>query len=92
VLMRMSPLDGLLEDAANNWCLSDARSDAVLIYTLAGSSFKLTRALPRADYAGLWFDPRTGDTRPLDAPPSWDKGATINKPSSEDWLLLLTSK
>ena len=92
VLVRMSPLDGLLEDAANNWCLSDVRSDAVLIYTLAGSSFTLARALPRRAYTGLWFDPRTGDTRPLDAPRSWGKGTTIVKPTSEDWLLLLTTK
>ena len=92
VLMKMSPLDGLLEDAANNWCLSDARNGAVLVYTLAGSSFKLARALPRGAYAGLWFDPRTGDTRPLDAPRSWGKGLTIAKPTSEDWLLLLTTK
>ncbi|MFL6256280.1 MAG: DUF6298 domain-containing protein [Pyrinomonadaceae bacterium] len=92
VLMRMSPLDGLLEDAANNWCLSDAQGDAVLIYTLAGSSLKLARSLPRGAYTGLWFDPRTGDTRPLDAPQSWSKGTTISKPSGEDWLLLLTTK
>jgi hypothetical protein len=68
VLMKMSPLDGLLEDAAHNWCLSDARGDAVLVYTLAGSSFTLTRPLPRGTYSGLWFDPRTGETRLLDAP------------------------
>jgi hypothetical protein len=92
ILMKLSPLDGLLEDAANNWCLSDARGGAVLVYTLAGSSFKLARALPRGAYAGLWFDPRTGETRPLDAPPSWGRGTTISKPSSEDWLLLLTTK
>lgn len=92
VLMRMSPLDGLLEDAANNWCLSDARNDVVLVYSLAGSTFKLARSLPHGAYSGLWFDPRTGDTRPLDAPRSWSKGTTISKPSGEDWLLLLTTK
>jgi len=92
VLMRMSPLDGLLEDAADNWCLADARGDAVLIYSLAGTSFKLARALPRNGYDGLWFDPRTGDTRPLAAQSSWGKETVINKPSGEDWLLLLTGK
>src|SRR5215207_4909639 len=92
VLMGMSPLDGLLEDAAHNWCLADARGDAVLVYSLTGSSFKLARALPRTAYAGLWFDPRTGETRPLDAPPSWAEGTTIRKPTGEDWLLLLTTK
>ncbi|MET0646633.1 MAG: DUF6298 domain-containing protein [Pyrinomonadaceae bacterium] len=92
VLMQMSPLDGLLEDPSNNWCLADADGRAVLVYTLAGASVTLARALPRAAYAGLWFDPRTGDTRPLDAPRSWDEGTVINKPSGEDWLLLLTTK
>src|SRR5215203_4920549 len=71
VLMKMSPLDGLLEDPANNWCLADARSEAVLIYSLTGTSVTLARALPQRTYAGLWFDPRTGDTRPLEAPRSW---------------------
>lgn len=92
ILMKMSPLDGLLEDAADNWCLADARGDVVLVYTLTGSSFKLARGLTRGAYAGLWFDPRTGQTHPLEAPPSWDKGTTINKPSSADWLLLLTTR
>jgi hypothetical protein len=92
VLSRMSPLDGLLEEAAHNWCLADARGDAVLVYTLAGPSVTLARALPRRTYSGLWFDPRTGETRPLDAPPSWGKGTIINKPSGQDWLLLLTAK
>jgi hypothetical protein len=92
ILMKMSPLDGLLEDAANNWCLSDAPGDSVLCYSLTGSSLKLARALPRGVYSGLWFDPRTGDTRPLDAPPSWGAGTIIGKPTGEDWLLLLTAK
>ncbi|HEX7316360.1 MAG TPA: DUF6298 domain-containing protein [Pyrinomonadaceae bacterium] len=92
ILMRMSPRDGLLEDAANNWCLADARGDSVLVYTLAGASFTLARALPRQTYVGLWFDPRTGRTSPLDATHSWDKGTTVSKPSGEDWLLLLTTR
>ena len=90
VLVRMSPRDGLLEDAARTWCLADARGDAVLIYSLAGPSVTLARTLPRGGYAGLWFDPRTGDTRPLDAPRSLDKSTKFLKPSGEGWLLLLT--
>lgn len=92
VLMRMSPLDGLLEEAAHNWALADARGEAVLIYTLAGPSFRLARGLQRDAYDGLWFDPRTGRTRPLDAPRSWEKGTVIDKPSGEDWLLLLKTR
>ena len=91
-LMKMSPLDGLLEDPSNNWGLADARQDAVLVYSLDGPSLTLARALPRTVYAGLWFDPRTGDTRPLKPPKSWARGTVISKPSGEDWLLLLTRK
>jgi hypothetical protein len=92
-LMKMSPLDGLLEDAAHNWCLADARSETLLVYTLAGASLKLARELPGGGvYMGLWFDPRTGAMRPLDEPRSWGKGTVIEKPSSEDWLLMLTTK
>jgi hypothetical protein len=92
VLMKMSPRDGLLEDADANWALADERGDTVLLYSLAGSSIRLARALPRTGYDGLWFDPRTGDTRPLEAPRSWGKGVAIVKPSGEDWLLLLTTR
>lgn len=91
-LSKMSPLDGLLEEPGDNWCLADARGGTVLVYSLSGPSFTLGRPLPRAAYAGLWFDPRTGETRPLDPPRSWGKGTAIAKPSGEDWLLLLTTK
>jgi hypothetical protein len=91
ILMKMSPLDGLLEDPANNWCLADARGGVVLIYTPTGPSVTLARAPPRGAYSGLWFDPRTGDTRPLEAPRLRGKGAKISKPSGEEWLLLLTA-
>jgi hypothetical protein len=92
VLMRMSPRDELFADAARNWCLAARAGDAVLVYSLAGASVTLARALPRAAYAGLWFDPRTGDTRPLDAPRSWRQGTTLAKPDGADWLLLLMAK
>ncbi len=91
ILMKMSPLDGLLEDESGNWALSDSRGEHVLLYSLKGPTFTLARALPRT-YAGLWFDPRTGDTRPLAAPRAWGKGTTIDKPSNEDWLLLLKTR
>jgi hypothetical protein len=93
VLMKMSPLDGLLEDPTNNWSLSDARGEAVLVYSLSGPTVTLARSLPRAAYTGLWFDPRTGERRPLGVPPqSLRGGATITKPTGEDWLLLLTGR
>ncbi|HEX8503672.1 MAG TPA: DUF6298 domain-containing protein [Pyrinomonadaceae bacterium] len=89
LLMRMRPRDGLLEDGARNWCLADAAGGAVLVYSAAGSSVTLAGPLPRQSYAGLWLDPRTGDTRPLDPPRAWAKGTTVSKPTGEGWLLLL---
>ena len=92
-LMHMSPRDGWLEDAARAWALADARGSTVLVYSLAGGTVKLAADLPLKAYDGLWFDPRTGATRPLDAPPSaWAKGATVTKPTAEDWLLLLKAR
>jgi hypothetical protein len=92
VLMKMRPRDGLLADAAREWCLADKAQEAVLVYTPSGASVTLAAALPRKSYAGLWFDPRTGETRPLDAPRAWVKGTTLARPTGEAWLLLLTSQ
>jgi hypothetical protein len=61
----------------------------VLLYSLGGSAIALLRALPRKVYTGLWFDPRTGNTRLLEAPVSATAGAAIQKPTAEPWLLLL---
>lgn len=89
VLMKMRPRDGLLAHNARDWCLADARGESLLVYTPSGASVTLAAALPRRSYAGLWFDPRTGETRPLDAPRAWGKGTTLTKPTGEGWLLLL---
>ena len=51
--------------------------------------FTLLDARPRNTYTGLWFDPRTGATRPLEAPVSGEAGAVIRKPTEEAWLVLL---
>jgi hypothetical protein len=61
----------------------------VLIYSLAGASITLARTLSRNEYSGLWFDPRKGNTRSLEAPVSGKAGAVIRKPTEEPWLLLL---
>jgi hypothetical protein len=82
-LMKMKPRDGAAADA---WCLTDNEDRAVLLYSLAGDSIRLVKALLGARYQGLWFDPRTGSTHAADAP-----GSEIRKPSGDAWLLLLTS-
>ena len=75
-------------DPEQTWCLADDGGDSVLLYSLAGPSIRLLRALTRSSYTGLWFDPRTGNTRPLEAV-SAKAGAVIQKPTAEPWLALL---
>ena len=84
-LMQMKPKDGVTSGPEQAWCLADDRSETVLLYSLAGTTIQLKQALPHARYTGLWFDPRTGATSPLQSAVA----ATIQKPSAEAWLLLL---
>ena len=88
-LMKMQPRDGTAADPEQTWCLADDQSESVLFYSLAGPSVTLLRTLSRNSYTGLWFDPRTGHTRPLEAPVSGEAGAVIRKPTAEPWLVLL---
>ena len=88
-LMKMQPRDGAAADPEQTWCLADDGRESVLFYSLAGASITLLRALSRNRYTGLWFDPRTGATQPLEAPVSAQAGTVIRKPTAEAWLLLL---
>ena len=81
VLMKMKPRDGMAADA---WCLADDDDRSVLLYSLAGDSIRLSRALRGGRYRGVWFDPRTGATQSADVAQT-----DIRKPTSEPWLLLL---
>jgi hypothetical protein len=87
--MKMQPRDGAAADPEQTWCLADDRGESVLFYSLAGPSITLLHALSPSSYTGLWFDPRTGATRPLEAPVSGQAGAVIQKPTAEPWLVLL---
>jgi hypothetical protein len=89
VLMNMKPRDGVAADPEQTWCLADDRRDTVLLYSLAGSDIRLLQRLPQSSYTGLWFDPRTGDTRPAETAASGNGAAVIHKPTTESWLLLL---
>jgi hypothetical protein len=88
-LMRMQPRDGAAADPDRTWCLAGDGSQSVLFYSLAGASITLLRTLSPNPYTGLWFDPRTGATQPLEAPVSAQAGAIIRKPTPDPWLLLL---
>ena len=80
---------GAAADPEQTWCLADDGRESVLFYSLAGASITLLRTLAQNRYTGLWFDPRTGATQPLEAPVSAQAGTVIRKPTAEAWLLLL---
>ena len=80
-LMKMQPPDGAAAGPQQTWCLADDHSDSVLFYSLAGLSITLLDALPRNSYTGLWFDPRKGNTRSLEAPVLGKACAVIRKPT-----------
>ena len=85
----MQPVDGVAANPDETWCLADASRERLLLYSLAGSSIALQQGLPQPAYKGLWFDPRTGNTRELEAPVAGRAGSAIPKPSAEPWLILL---
>jgi hypothetical protein len=87
-LMKMGPVDGLVEDSAHNWVLAGEGTDAVLIDARAGSSFRLAKWLKRAQYTGLWFDPVSGETRDA-GKLQGATGVVIQKPDDKEWMLLL---
>ena len=88
-LMSLQPRDGVAADAENAWCLADDRRATLLLYSLSGPSIQLLQALPQRAYTGIWFDPRTGNTRPLTPTLTATADVTIQKPTTEAWLLLL---
>jgi hypothetical protein len=88
-LMDMKPRDGVAAGPEQTWCLADDRNATVLLYSLAGPTITLLHELLQNSYTGLWFDPRSGDTRPLQMTLSATAGAAIEKPTAEPWMLLL---
>ena len=90
-LMKMSPVEGFVEDSTHNWVLAGTATDVVLIDARGGQSFRLAKALPRQRYSGLWFDPATGATRDA-ADVGGTSGTVIPKPDANEWLLLLRSR
>jgi hypothetical protein len=87
-LMKLGPEDGVVEDGAHNWVLGGDAADVVLIDARAGASVKLAKALRRASYKGMWFDPATGESKDAGTI-SGAAGAVMQKPDEKEWLLLL---
>jgi hypothetical protein len=90
-LMKMNPVDGLVEDGAHNWVLGGIGTDTVLIDARIGVSFKLAKALPHPQYSGLWFDPATAATKDAGIITA-ASGTVIDKPDGNEWLLLLRTR
>src|SRR5690606_12313629 len=88
ILMTMSPRDGLTGDG---WVLADEALTSILIDAREGDTITLAQALPAATYRGTWFDPESGLTRPLGDTTAWRGGAVIEKPTGDEWLLLLVA-
>jgi len=89
-LVSMTPLDGLLKDAANNWCLANASKNAILIYSLTGNAIELEHQLPAQAYKAVWYNPANQKT--IEANIDLNNSLKLNKPDSGSWLLYLTVK
>lgn len=89
VLMNMRPVDGMLENGAQNWCLADSGRNAVLLYSLSGDTITLSGNLSGRRYKGIWYDPLSEKTLPLSVTISLQNKAFIRKPFKTNWLLFL---
>ncbi|WP_345948165.1 DUF6298 domain-containing protein [Mucilaginibacter sp. PAMB04274] len=85
-LARMSPRDGLLKDADNNWCLATKDFSTLLIYSLEGDTINLARTLPSRLYKAVWYNAEKDQVIKANL----STASTINKPNSGQWLLYLT--
>jgi hypothetical protein len=89
-LMKMGPVDALVDDGAHNWVLADEGRHVVLIDARAGSSFRISKSLAHS-YAALWFDPATGATRG-GGEVAGAAGTVLTKPDANEWVLLLRAR
>jgi hypothetical protein len=87
-LVRMGPLDDVVDDATHNWVLGGDATNLILIDARSGSDFKLAKSLPHTTYTGMWFDPATGKTQDAGTI-SGVSGTVTSKPTDKEWLLLL---
>lgn len=88
-LMHMEPRDGVLEDPAQAWCLTDLPAESVLLYSLGGPSIRLAKTLSTRRYSALWLDPQTGNTHLAQRQATLQAGDVIEKPTAGSWLVLL---
>lgn len=90
VLYKMSPKDGILLNEKQNWWLSNDTDNTILIYSLKGSEIRFKQNRDLKNYGFTWYNTATGKTH--SAVTYNADNYTINKPSDEDWLLLMAKK
>ena len=88
-LTNLTPNDELLENQGENWCMTDAENQTILLYSLKGNSFTFSKNIPHKSYSGIWYDPITERVVPIKDKISVGKGIKIQKPTKHNWMLLL---
>ncbi|MBE7170861.1 MAG: hypothetical protein INR73_09740 [Williamsia sp.] len=88
-LMDMRPADNMLVNGQQNWCLADSSRETLLLYSLSGPAIIPDQSGPDRRYKGIWYDPLSEKTISLAEPIRLQKGASIKKPSKNQWLLFL---
>jgi hypothetical protein len=87
-LMNLLPRDGLVQQPATTWCLSDDRNQTVLIYSLEGATIAFAHSLA-GTYSTKWLNPNTGAVDSSNQTLEPKEGTVLAKPTPGDWLLLL---
>ena len=83
---KTDPHDELVDNGASAW---PSRARLYAVYLPRGG--KVTVKLAAGKYQAHWFNPRTGETKPLPAAagPSW---TSPQSPDTHDWALLLRAE
>ncbi|MFT3783378.1 MAG: DUF6298 domain-containing protein [Nibricoccus sp.] len=81
VLAELEPVD----ISPGTWCLSNKTKRCQLYFSAEGKQIALDPAAELQEASGTWFDVKNGTSKAVAVPP----GATIAKPNSGSWLLLI---
>ncbi|WP_022824182.1 DUF6298 domain-containing protein [Hymenobacter norwichensis] len=90
-LMHLKPDNSFLKDSTQTWCLTEPSRSTVLLYSLSGAEITFSQPFSNATYTGTWYDPLTESMLPAAPIRRLQAGYSIKKPTSRNWLLLLSS-
>jgi len=90
-LMHLKPDNSFLKDSSQNWCLTEASRSTVLLYSLSGAEITFSQPVSNATYTGIWYDPLTESMLPAGTIKKLQTGYSVKKPTSQNWLLLLSA-